>query len=116
MIVLVGGQDEKRIAGSDAIVGQAGEEFVKCLIIRSQLLDVGSFAGTKGAERGDMAFVGIRDVSVGDRDVVLLHRCGVGEGLRRGNTAEAREAVNRMLFKSGRVVVPSGLMCGTTCL
>ncbi len=77
MIILISGEDEERVAGRDAIICKTREELIEGAVIISKLLDVPRLPRSERSEGERVALVSVRDVGVGDRDTVFLHRSGV---------------------------------------
>ena len=78
MVVFISGEDEEGVAAIDPISLQAREELPKRRVIGLQGCNVSGLPGAIGRPAW-MRIVGIRDVGIGDRDSVLLHRCHISE-------------------------------------
>jgi hypothetical protein len=66
------------------------------------LLDVPRLPRSERSEGERVALVSVRDVGVGDRDTVFLHRSGVRQRLRRGDAPEAGESRDGVAKKIGQ--------------
>ena len=92
MIALVRGDDKKRVALIDAIVGETREEFTECSIVGFQCGHVTSFARAIGFVCS-MVVMHVGEVRIGDRYAVFLHGCHIGKRNRGRHTIEAGEAL-----------------------
>src|SRR5215831_2415895 len=99
VVVLVGRDDEERIAFRDAVLGEPGKKLAKGLVINLQLLDIARFAWPKGLfgcrkrntrESGAAVVVGVRNIAIDYRHARLEHRRKVTQCLRR-RRAEPRK-------------------------
>jgi len=90
VVALVGSEHEQRVRLVDAVLGQPREELPERVVVRLQGGDV---AGLSRPVCGPvrMRVVRVRNVRVGDRDAVLLHRRHVAQRHRRRHAIKTGE-------------------------
>ena len=121
VVVLVGRDDEERVALVDAVTPQPLEERCERVVVLVQRLHVVRLARPRGArvdavrirrrrERVLVVVVRVRDVTERDRNAGLLHLRDVAERHLRGHSVEAREArlAERVVDGCARRVVDDG--------
>src|ERR1700730_3644884 len=91
VIALVSREHEQCIALVDAILRQAREELAKSAIVGFELRHVTRFARAKGVT-GNVIIMRIRNVSICDRHIMLLHRRYIGKRYGSFHTIKAWEA------------------------
>ncbi len=90
VIAFIGGEDEKRVGFVDAVLRERREECRERRVIRLKSGNVSGFSWTVCWTAG-MFIMCVRNVSIGDRYAVPLHRGHIRERYRRGHSIETRK-------------------------
>ena len=114
MIVLVGSEDEQRVALVDAVGGQPVEERAERVVVALQRGNVTGLAGAVSAAAG-VVVMDVRDVRVGDGHAGLERLRDEAERVGGRHAVEAREAAARRRGTLDRLavdVIDAGIAAG----
>src|SRR4029077_18331795 len=90
VVTFIRSKDEQSIVARNPIGRQTGEELIKGIVIRFERRDIARRPGTV-RRTARMVIMRIGNVSVGDRDAVLLHGGHIGKRHCRRHSVKARK-------------------------